>query len=379
MLNYKSWKNFDIILFLTAIVIFVIGLAFLYSATYQHSYKNSGILPQNFLLRQIIWFILALLIGAVIVKVDYQKWLELAYPLYGINFVLLFLVLGLGVTRLGAQRWISFGNIALQPSEFSKLVIILALARYLGQRESTFRQGLSRIKGDWQVKELIVSFLLAGVPFLLIVKQPDLGTALALIPILFAILYVWGVRARTLILIFASFGLSSPLLWHLLRDYQKRRILVFINPNIDPLGAGYTVIQSRIAIGSGRLLGKGWLSGTQNQLNFLPERHTDFIFSVVGEEWGFAGAILLLSLYFVLLWRAFSIAQRTSNLSARLLACGIITMLCFQVLVNISMTMGLMPVVGLPLPLISYGGSSLLTTMVSIALLLNIGMKRTIF
>ena len=379
MFNYKSWKNFDIILFLTAIVIFGIGLTFLYSATYQHSYRHSGILPQNFLLRQIIWFTLALLIGAVIVKVDYQKWLELAYPLYGLNLVLLLLVLVSGVAKLGAQRWISFGNIALQPSEFSKLVIILTLARYLGQKENVFSQGLSSRPGHWHGKKLFVSFLIVGVPFVLIVKQPDLGTALTLIPILFVILYVWGLRLRSLILIFVSFGLSSPLLWHLLRDYQKRRILVFINPNIDPLGTGYTVIQSKIAIGSGRLFGKGWLAGTQNQLNFLPERHTDFIFSVVGEEWGFAGAILLLILYFVLIWRAFAIAQRTSNLSARLLVCGIIAMLSFQVLVNISMTMGLMPVVGLPLPLISYGGSSLLTTMVSIALLLNIGMNRTIF
>ena len=155
--------------------------------------------------------------------------------------------------------------------------------------------------------------------------------------------------------------------------------MVFINPNIEPLGTGYTVIQSKIAIGSGRLFGKGWLAGTQNQLNFLPERHTDFIFSVVGEEWGFAGATLLLILYLVLIWRAFAIAQHTSNLSAKLLVCGIIVMLSFQVLVNISMTMGLMPVVGLPLPLISYGGSSLLTTMVCLAFILNIGMKRTIF
>ncbi|MBU3934047.1 MAG: rod shape-determining protein RodA [Candidatus Omnitrophica bacterium] len=367
MFNLKTWKNFDFILFLTTVFIFAIGLAFLYSSTYHFSYKHNGILTQSFLIRQITWFALALLIGLIIVKVDYQKWLELAYPLYGLNFILLLLVLLSGVAKLGAQRWISLGNIGFQPSEFSKLIIVLTLARYLGQREGVCG------------KELAVCFLIVGLPFLLIVKQPDLGTALALIPILFAILYVWGARLRTLILIFAAFGLSSPFLWQALKDYQKRRILVFINPDADPLGAGYTVIQSKIAIGSGGLFGKGWLAGTQNQLNFLPERHTDFIFSVVGEEWGFAGAMLLLILYFVLIWRAYSCAQQTQDSSGRLLVCGIIAMLSFQVVVNVSMTMGLMPAVGLPLPLISYGGSSLFTTMASIALLLNIGMRRTVF
>lgn len=362
-------KNFDFVLFLTAVFIFGIGLAFLYSATYQHSYRLSGILPQSFLLRQVIWFLLGLLIGAIILKVDYQKWLELAYPLYALNLVLLLLVLILGEAKFGAQRWISLGNITFQPSELSKLVIVLTLARYLGQKEKSIRYD----------KELVVPFLICLLPFILIVKQPDLGTALTLIPIVFAVLYVWGARLRTLLLIFAAAVVSSPLLWQALKSYQKRRILVFINPNVDPLGAGYTIIQSKIAIGSGRLFGKGWLAGTQNQLNFLPERHTDFIFSVVGEEWGFLGATLLLILYFVLIWRAYSCLQYTKNSSGRLLACGIIVLLTFQIVINIAMTLGLVPVVGLPLPLISYGGSSLLITMVSIAFLLNIGMKRTMF
>lgn len=374
MFSQKTWQDFDFILVLTTVLIFGIGLAFLYSATYQHSYKESGLLPQSFVIRQIIWFVFGLLIGVVIVKVDYQKWLELAYPLYGLNLILLLLVLVLGQTRLGAQRWIGFSNITFQPSEFSKIIIILTLARYFGERNSSSRT----LSGGFPLhygKELITTFLFIGVPFILIVKQPNLGTALILIPILFAILYVWGVSGRTLLLVFLAGILTSPVLWQVLKDYQKRRILVFINPNIDPLGAGYTIIQSKIAIGSGRIFGKGWLSGTQNQLNFLPERHTDFIFSVVGEEWGFVGAIFLLLLFFVLIWRAYTLAQRSTNLSARLLACGITVMLSFQVVVNIAMTMGLVPVVGLPLPLISYGGSSLLTTMFSIAFLLNISLR----
>jgi len=377
MFNRKTWKNFDVILFLTTVLIFGIGLTLLHSATYQQSYKHSGLLPQGFLLRQLLWFALSLLIGVVILKVDYKKWLELAYPLYGLNLVLLVLVLVFGEGRLGAQRWISLGNITFQPSEFSKLVIIFILARYLGQRAGKASRNLSAHSNFNCGKALATSFLIVSIPFLLIVKQPDLGTALTLIPVLLAILYVWGAPLRPLLLIFLSGVLSSPLLWHFLKPYQKRRILVFINPNIDPLGAGYTIIQSKIAIGSGGLFGKGWLAGTQNQLNFLPERHTDFIFSVVGEEWGFAGATLLIFLYLVLIWRAFSIARGTANSYGRLLACGIIALLSFQIVINIAMTMGLVPVVGLPLPLISYGGSSLLTTMISISFLLSIGMRRT--
>lgn len=369
-------KNFDFVLFLTAVLIFVIGLAFLHSATYQQPHKYNGLLPQSFLIRQIIWFFLGLCIGAVLLKVHYQRWLELAYPLYTLNFILLLLVLVLGQTKLGAQRWISFGNIGFQPSEFSKLVIVLTLARYLGQRKIPH---LSASGGAMHSRVLVVSFLICLAPFGLIVKQPDLGTALTLIPILFALLYVWGAHFKTLLLILAAAALSSPLLWQMLKSYQKRRILVFINPNIDPLGAGYTIIQSKIAIGSGGLFGKGWLAGTQNQLNFLPERHTDFIFSVVGEEWGFIGAVVLLILYLILIWRSFNIAQQTASSAGRILACGIIVLLSFQIVINIAMTMGLVPVVGLPLPLISYGGSSLLTSMVCIALLLNIGMRRTTF
>ncbi|MFC1631599.1 rod shape-determining protein RodA [Candidatus Omnitrophota bacterium] len=368
MFNWKTGKNFDFVLLLLVVLIFAIGLTFLFSATYQYSYTTgSGLAPANFLIRQIIWFVLAILASAIILGVSYQKWLELAYPLYVVNLLLLLLVLVLGQTRLGAQRWIGFSNIGFQPSESIKIVIILTLARFLGPKPSG------------SAKDIFVSFAIIALPFLLIVKQPDLGTALTLIPILFTILYVWGVRLRTLLLIIFGAVLSTPALWHFLKEYQKRRILVFINPNIDPLGAGYTVIQSKIAIGSGRIIGKGWLSGTQNQLNFLPERHTDFIFSVVGEEWGFLGAVLLLGLYAALIWRSFNCLKRTGNASARLLGCGIIMLFSFQVAVNIAMTMGLVPVVGLPLPLISYGGSSLLATMVSLAFILNIGLRRTVF
>ncbi|MBN3038653.1 MAG: rod shape-determining protein RodA [Candidatus Omnitrophica bacterium] len=377
--RYGNWKNFDFILLAVTLVIFAIGLSFLFSASYQQYDAEEGLTLHSLVVKQIIRFALAFFIAIIILKVDYQKWLELAYPLYLLNVILLAMVLLLGQTRLGAQRWISLGFIGFQPSEFSKLIVIFTLARYLGQKENALGNNLFWRKGLKYSKTLVVSFLIVGAPFILIVKQPDLGTALTLIPILLAMLYVWGTSIKTLLLVSLPCVVASPFLWHMLKPYQKRRVLVFLDPNIDPLGAGYTVIQSKIAIGSGGLLGKGWLAGTQNQLNFLPERHTDFIFSVVGEEWGFLGAALLLTLYMVLILKGFSIAQRTLNTSGRLLACGIVVLFAFQVVVNIAMTIGLVPVVGLPLPLISYGGSSLFLNIASIAFLLNVGMKRAVF
>jgi len=189
-----------------------------------------------------------------------------------------------------------------------------------------------------------------------------------------------GIRLKHLVSIMLTGLVSLPIFWHYaLRDYQKQRLLVFLNPNADPLGAGYTIIQSKIAIGSGWVFGKGWLAGTQNQLNFLPERHSDFIFSIIGEEWGFLGSAILVLLYFILIKHALSIYSRTNDSYGQLMVSGIVGMLAFQIVVNIAMTLGLMPVVGIPLPLMSYGGSSLIITMSSIALLINIGMRRTVF
>ncbi len=372
MLNQAKIRKFDFILLLTVVLVFAIGLAFLYSASYQYA-KGAG--SAQFLFKQIVWFGLGLMVILIILSVNYQKWLELAYPLYAVNLLLLILVLAVGETRLGAQRWISMGGISFQPAEFSKLIVVFTLARYLGLKNSGTGISLFASGQTLKLKEIMVSFLIVGIPFLLTVKQPDLGTALTLIPILFVMLYIWGAPLKTLGLILGLGMLCCPVFWQMLKPYQKSRILVFINPNADPLGAGYTIIQSKIAIGSGGLFGKGWLSGTQNQLNFLPERHTDFIFSVVGEEWGFLGALLLLVLYFVLIWRAVGAAQYATNVSAKLFACGLVTLILFQVIVNIAMTMGLVPVVGLPLPLISYGGSSLLTTMAAVGFLLNIRMR----
>lgn len=376
-MHRRHWQDFDIILFVVMLAIISIGIFSIYSATYYQRdlllTLTSGTiwtdLMNNYSSRQVIWSILGMCIFFVLISIHYQKILDASYFIYVLNILILISVFLLARERLGAQRWLTLGGFNLQPSEFMKLSFIITLAFYLGKNK----------EAHYGIRSLFAPILIAAIPFLLILKQPDLGTALVFIPILFTMLYVWGSSIKHLI-IFGFIGLaSSPILWHILRDYQKKRLLVFLNPNIDPLGTGYTVIQSKIAVGSGGFFGRGWLSGTQNQLNFLPERHTDFIFSVIGEEWGIVGSVVLLILYFVLIWKATKIVDRTNDIYGKLLAAGIAAMLAAQVIINISMTIGLMPVVGITLPLVSYGGSSLITTIIALGILFNVKMRRTVF
>jgi rod shape determining protein RodA len=359
MLDLKKhkYKEFDWVLLSTAVAIFIAGLLFLFSATYS---KNI-----DFIIRQIAWFLIGALFFMIIININYRKIVSLGYIFYFLSLILLLLVFFFGSKRFGAQRWLELGYFNLQPSEFAKLFVTLALIQYLTEH-----------KVEKGVKNIAVVFFIILVPFVLIIAQPDLGTALMLVPIFFVLLYIWGARLKHLFFIAGGVLVASPLCWFLLKDYQKERLMVFMNPDIDPLGAGYTVIQSRIAIGSGGVFGKGWLSGTQNQLNFLTERHTDFIFSVAGEEWGFVGGIILTVLYYILIRRAFEIARKTDDPCGVLAACGMATIIGIQVVVNISMTMGFMPVVGLPLPLVSYGGSSLLVTIIALGLLESIALHR---
>lgn len=361
----RKYRDFDAALLGVVFLIFAVGLASINSATQA---KN---LPfaESYILRQLNWLAAGLMLLFVAVRLSYQKFVDFSYFLYAVNLVLLALVLVLGHARLGAQRWFTIGSFAFQPSEFMKLSFILALANYVGQRKGAMED----------LKSLVVPCALLGAPFVLVLLQPDLGTALLLVPVFFAMLLAGGARAKHIVGMMLIGLAGMPVFWHFLRDYQKQRLLVFLNPNIDPLGAGYTIIQSRIAVGSGGLWGKGWLAGTQNQLNFLPERHTDFIFSVIGEEWGFLGAAVLVLLYFIIVQKAFTIADLTSDRFGKLIATGIGVLLGFQVVINIGMTIGLMPVVGIPLPLVSYGGSSLLATLVAIGLLLNVFMRRSTF
>jgi len=361
----KLTKDLDKTIFAVTYAVCAIGLLVVYSATYARHLP----LGDSFLVRQAQWLAIGTLALAVVINVSYQRFIDLSYAFYGLTVVLLVLVLILGKERLGAQRWFSIGNFAFQPSEFIKIGLILALANYIGSRKDAMRD----------VRSFIVPVLLLAAPFVLVVLQPDLGTALLLVPILLSMLLVGGAQVKYLIGMIVLGVVSMPFFWHFLKDYQKQRLLVFINPNIDPLGAGYTIIQSKIAVGSGGLIGKGWLSGTQNQLNFLPERHTDFIFSVIGEEWGFLGAVALLLLYTLIVKRAYQAATLTNDMHGRLIAIGVFTMLSLQVIVNIAMTIGMMPVVGVPLPMVSYGGSSLIATLIAIGLVINVRMRRSTF
>lgn len=357
----KLTRGFYWELFWCAVIVALAGVCFVFSAAYGEA--------QNLAFRQLVWFGIGLVALFVVVAIGYRSFLNVSYVLYGIAILLLLAVDLLGATRLGAQRWISVGGFGIQPSELCKLAMILTLAHYLG----------SRVSNLYQFRRFVGAFLLVSFPMLLIIKQPDLGTALIFMPILFVMLFMWGARFRYLLGSMALGLISLPVFWLFLKEYQRRRLLVFLNPNIDPLGSGYTAIQSKIAVGSGGLLGKGWLMGTQNRLNFLPEHHTDFIFCVIAEEWGFIGSLILIFLYGLLVWRSLAVIERTTDPPARLLASGIVAMIFFQILVNVGMTIGLMPVVGIPLPFVSYGGSSLVVMMIAMGFLISIYKERSIF
>ena len=365
MFDNSHYRDFDRPILIMIFLVFLFGLLVLFSATQAKGLPFS----ESYLWRQINWMVIGAISLILIINISYQKFIDLAYILYGINIIALILVLILGHIRLGAQRWFSIGAFTFQPSEFIKLNLILVLSNYIGARKEAMAN----------LKSIFIPILLLAVPFVLVLMQPDLGTGILLLPIFFSMLFIGGARLKHMIGLIFLGSASLPFLWNFLHEYQKQRLLVFVNPNIDPLGAGYTIIQSKIAIGSGGLFGKGWLSGTQNQLNFLPERHTDFIFSVVGEEWGLLGGAILIILYYLIVKRAFNIAASTSDMYGKSIATGISAMLALQVIINIGMTIGLMPVVGIPLPLVSYGGSSLIATFIVMGLLLNVGMRRSMF
>ena len=345
----EEWDIFVIITLLC-----LIGLISLHSA----SYTIKGLLNKDFAKSQFMWVLFSLLVVFFVLKYGYLKLLDKAYILFAVNIILLLLIFAVGKTRLGARRWLNMGFFFLQPSELFKITFILALSRYIADREDKINN----------IFVFIIPLIAMLVPMILIIKQPDLGTALTLLPIFFTVLFASGIKKRFLFTPFIGAIFASPFLWGMLRPYQKNRVFVFLNPNTDPLGAGYTVIQSKIAIGSGGLFGKGWMAGTQNKLNFLPERHTDFIFSVIGEEWGFLGAAVVVVLFLILFSRLLRIAETTSDTAGRLLVTGVVSLLCFHVIVNIAMVMGLMPAVGIPLPFLSYGGSNLVTVMFLISM-----------
>ena len=361
------------VIWIHTVLIIAIGLLALYSASF-----NNNVVSVSVFYDQLFCALLGILLMIFLAQGDYRKFYDVAYLVYGVSVVFLILVLVMGRQALGATRWFSVAGVSFQPSEFSKLAIIFFLGRYFSGRRPRlafdFSSFLIELWGD-----LLWPLLLIGISIAFIFKQPDLGTAILVMGIFIVMLYASGVAHRLFFGLLAVLGMLMPLAWHFLKAYQKDRLLVFLDPSRDPLGAGYTITQSKIAVGSGELFGKGWLSGTQNQLNFLPERHTDFIFSVIGEEWGLLGGIVLVYCYGVIIYCGFKIARHNKDLFGQLVAIGIVSILAMQVVINIGMVMGLLPVVGITLPLISYGRTSFMVFAILIGFLLNLSKKRTIF
>lgn len=353
----------DKVLLLAAVLVSLLGIVFVYSATWDRG--NPGGPWSPLVVKQCVWVAVGFVFLLMIANLDYLKILDFAYAAYALNLAALVFLLFFGGERYGARRWIDLGPVSLQPSEFMKITVILALAAFLGER----RERIGTLKN--YAGAVILIMPAAALIFL----QPDLGTALVLVPILFSMVFISGERVKYIASTLAMGVASMPFFWDLLKDYQKTRLMVFLNPNLDPLGAGYTIIQSKIAIGSGGVFGKGWLNGTQTYLRFLPERHTDFIFSVIGEEWGFIGAAAVIGLYALVIARGIRIISRADDIYGKAIASGVVMLIAFQVLVNISMTIGLMPVVGLPLPAISYGGSNTIASLIGVGFLLSVGRR----
>lgn len=371
MFDRRLLTNFDWILCGIVLLICAIGLVAIHSATL----GDSGM--AGYMTRQIRWIILGIIVAFGTTLISYRILVKWGYVFHLGVIVLLVLVLFFGVGGPGSpvQRWLALGPFFMQPSELSKFSLVLVLAHHFQE---------SRQIGNLGLVDLIWPTILVMVPFVLIVRQPDLGTALLLMIIYIPMIFLAGIKKLTMIFIgivimiaplVAWFGIP-PIVGPILKPYQQERILTFINPERDALGAGYQVIQSMIAVGSGEFWGKGFEQGTQGKLNFLPAHHTDFIFSVFTEEWGFVGgAVLLILFLFLILWSLSSVLKPNDQASA-ILVVGVVSIITSHVLINIGMVIGLMPVVGVPLPFFSYGGSSMISMMFGIGLLLNIRMRR---
>ena len=358
--------HFDWVLLVLVLLISLGGILNLYSTGHSLA-AAAGSKP--LFMKQLYWLGVGLCFMAVAAAVDYRFMVRHAYWIYAGIVVLLVMVVLFGNMANGSQRWLSIGGFSIQPSEFAKIGLILVLTRYITANQ---------MGEAYEIRNLLLPFGLLIVPVFLIARQPDLGTALFLVILSFSLVFFIGVKRKTL-LIFSLTGVTLlPLFWYFLKDYQKDRILTFFNPERDPLGAGYHIIQSVIAIGSGGFLGKGFLKGTQSQLKFLPEQQTDFVFSVFAEEWGFAGVLLLLVFFlFLVLWGV-RIARNSRDLSGTLIAFGVTALFFWGVFINICMVIGVLPVVGIPLPFFSYGGSSMVAMMTGVGLLINVSMRRFI-
>jgi rod shape determining protein RodA len=366
VIDRRLFTTFDWKVLLLIIAIAAVGILNIYSAS--ASYRVVG---APYALKQFYWSVIGIGLIMIICSIDYHILEDLSYWLYGIIIISLLLVLVVGKTSMGATRWLNLGLFTMQPSEPMKIVIIIALARFFARNQMPELLGF---------REIYIPLLMLLLPAALIMKQPDLGTAILVCLVATTITLAVGIRWSVVF----SFVLTSiPVIyiaWHfLLRTYQKNRVLNFLNPERDPLKSGYHLIQSKIAVGSGGIFGKGFMHGTQSQLRFLPEQHTDFAFSVFAEEWGLLGSVIVLLLYFTLVLWGLHVASRCNDRFGALLAIGVTAMLFWHIVINLGMVIGLFPVVGVPLPFFSYGGTSMITSMVGAGILLNVSMRRFMF
>lgn len=358
--------NFDWITFSLLIMLSLLGIMTIYSATRP---PISGEIPAYYI-KQLYWLIISIAALVVLVSFDYLWLNRFAYVFYGVGLFLLLLVLFFGRTGMGAQRWLNIGIFSFQPSEVFKLFFVIAISRHL-----------SEIHGRIGLFSLFkIFFSIVFIPLAMIVKQPDLGTAVIVLALFLSITAVKGIQKKVVAVIILLVLLSVPFLgnifWEGLKDYQKNRIVAFVEPNIDPSGISYHINQSKVAIGSGKFFGKGYLNGTQGPFRFLPEKHTDFVFAVFAEEWGFIGSAFMLLLYLAFILRGLDTARKAKDEFGRLLAIAISLMFTIYFFVNIGMTLGIMPVVGVPLPFMSYGGTALLTNFIAAGILTNIRTRR---
>lgn len=361
-------QNFDWLTLSIVVLISIIGIMSIFSATRQPTTGEA--VQAAFYMKQMIWLIISILALILFISFDYIWLARIAIPVYIMGLLLLLIVLIAGRTGMGAQRWISLGPLSFQPSEFFKLLFIIMISSYY-----------SFLREPMGVFSLLrVFFFIVFIPFMLLFKQPDLGTAIVILLIFVSVSLVKGLHKKVISMIVVIGIISLPFLgnimWTGLKDYQKNRLIAFIEPEADPAGIGYHINQSKIAIGSGEFSGKGYLKGTQGPFRFLPEKHTDFIFAVFAEEWGFVGSVFLLFLYLLLIMRGLDTASKAKDDFGRLLALGITFMFCIYFFVNIGMTLGIMPVVGIPLPFMSYGGTALLSNYISIGVLINVRTRR---
>ncbi len=360
----RIFQHFDWTLLGLVLAICGIGVVNIYSSGVS---QVDSVAPLY--LKQLQWILVGLVFMVIMFLIDYRVINEFAYVIYGATLVLLVAVMIFGHASHGAQRWLVFGPITVQPSELAKLMLILVLARYFDDHKSM---------EPYKLRELLIPMVLVAVPFVLVLKQPDLGTGLMLVIIAASIALFMGVNWKSLLIAFGAFLCMIPLAWHFLKDYQKERLLTFLAPERDPLGTGYHILQSMIAIGSGGFFGKGFLKGSQTQLKFLPEQQTDFVFSVFAEEWGFVGGVILLSMLLSLIVWGLKIALHSKDLLGTILAFGISALIAWQVIINMGMVLGLLPVVGIPLPFMSYGGSAMVTLLAAVGLLMNVSVRRFI-